>query len=420
MTGWSAMLAEVAVRGRAAAQNVIFTGNRGVGKTVLMKRCAERATAAGYELLTIQANPDTPMVRALFEATQTSSAAPGSVWDRARRALARLSGVSLEVAKLGAKVELDPEPAPATPDSYNVTAIANAIAELASGIAGADGRGGVMICIDELQMSAPADLRALGGALNHLNNWAADAPVVFAATGLPNTMRALIGRDSEHPLISNPARLFLTHQLSQYLTRSQVEAALRIPAQHNGCDWQQAAVAAVNTETGGYPAHLQVLAAATWQTAPRPLITADDVAAAIPQARAEVNRMYMEPRWDQATPLQRAYLTALAMAGGVARSGHVAAILGRTSQQTSMLRMAMIRAGDVISPRDGWVALAQPMLVEFAPYAYRETYAENHHLPTLTEMAENRDTYTDKRVKRQELTDAEVAELLHGRPQLRD
>lgn len=58
------------------------------------------------------------------------------------------------------------------------------------------------------------------------------------------------------------------------------------------------------------------------------------------------------------------------------------------------------------------------MLADYAPYAYRETYAENDKLPSLRQMAKNRDSYVDKRTTNPappqppELSDDEVAELI--------
>ena len=62
---------------------------------------------------------------------------------------------------------------------------------------------------------------------------------------------------------------------------------------------------------------------------------------------------------------QMEYLAALAVNGGSASSGQLAATLGRTNQELSWLRQELIREGDIHVPHRGQVALAVPL---FVPY----------------------------------------------------
>lgn len=162
-----------------------IAGNRGVGKTVVMKQLARHAEAVGYARLAFQASSRSTLSLSL---QQVISAHPYSTpeWKRPLAGLQRVTGVSLGAAGMSASVSRAPA-GPAPVDAYNTSAMAGALAELA-GVVGKERGGGVVLCIDELQMSAPDDLEALGGLLNHLNNWHPDAHVVFVAAGLPNTM----------------------------------------------------------------------------------------------------------------------------------------------------------------------------------------------------------------------------------------
>lgn len=411
---WESMVARVSAEGRPRASDLVLTGNRGIGKTVTMKRCVEVAEAQGYVTLAFQATEDTTLSAALLEGTRQHLEQGQTFWAKAGRALSRISGISLGFASIDLAQD---NPLPdGNADPYNATAIGNALSELATQIRDhQDGSGGIVITIDEFQAAAGPDIRTIGAVLNHLNNRHSSAPVVFIASGLPSTMAAMMGPDPEHPRISNPSRLFRLEEPSQYLTREEVELALRAPALAAGGDWHQLAIAKVYEATRGYPAHLQVVAAAAWSHAAGPTVALSDVEASLPAARAEVDRMYNQPRWGAMGEVQKAYVTALALCGGQARSGKIAAMIGRSTTAASGTRDALIRRGDIFAPRDGWVSLAQPLMTDFAPLAYRGTYRENPTLPSLPDMARDRDTYRDARERlpqEPELSDDAVRALM--------
>lgn len=416
---WRTMLAGLSAKGRPRARDLVLTGHRGVGKTVTMKACLNACEKAGYARLEFQATPDTTLAAALASAAEAYAANTADTWTKAARLLSRLSG-SIGLGPVSLEVANAPDSAPAgdrAADPYNASAIARAVADLARAEQRRnDGRGGVVIAIDELQAAAPADIRTIGAILNHLNNFASDAPVAFIAAGLPNTSKEMIGplnKQEPKPRISNPSRLFVFEELSAHLKPTDTERALREPAQEHGCDWTPEAVAVVTAETGGYPAHLQALAAATWTRAAGPLVEANDVETAVPDARAEIARMYFDDRWAVLGPVQRAYITALALAGGEAQSGKIAAMLGRKTTGLSETRESLIDKGEIFAPRDGWVALAQPMIATYAPFRYREVDIDAHNLPTLVDMADARDKYVDRRTSADAaLTDDQVRSLI--------
>lgn len=67
-SAWTNMLSDVAYRGRAGARDLVLTGNRGVGKTVVMKQLARHAEAAGYARLAFQASSRSTLSLSLQQA----------------------------------------------------------------------------------------------------------------------------------------------------------------------------------------------------------------------------------------------------------------------------------------------------------------------------------------------------------------
>lgn len=87
-------------------------------------------------------------------------------------------------------------------------------------------------------------------------------------------------------------------------------------------------------------------------------------------------------------------------------------MLGRTTTEVAKIRGRLIHAGDLYPVRDGWVALAQPMFVRLAPYAYTETEADVADVPTIREMGERMTSYVDGRSAREVTTGAEIDAIM--------
>ncbi|NYI72726.1 hypothetical protein GGQ54_003340 [Naumannella cuiyingiana] len=429
---WQEMLADVQTDGRAGGKDYLLLGYRGVGKSVTMQQAVELGQKTGYSTVGLIGNPDTPMVTALFQSAlhQAETNDRPSPWQRAVQGLRRIGGVGLDLGgivkadiKLTETAKPNADVAPAS--MYDPSAIGSTLARLAEDLRAEQGRGGLILSVDELQMSHERDIRALGGVLNHLNLRHPSAPIVFIGTGLPHTMRVLQGRDPERPLITNPARLFTPVAIPGELSRDAFEDALQRPALERGVRWTAEALDRADEITGRYPAHVQAIGAAAWAQAAGPnKITAVDVAAGQRAALETMEQQYLEPRWNDLTDLQQGYIAAIALCGGEARSGHVAAMLGyESSSEVSEMRDRLIRTGDILEARRGWVAVANPMMTEWAPQKYQETWM-NHDpglpgaLPSLTDMAELRDRYTDGRSARDKeaLSAAEIARLSWAKP----
>ena len=163
-------------------------------------------------------------------------------------------------------------------------------------------------------MTKPSDIRLLGGVLNHLNTAHPDAAVVFVAGGLPSLPQRLVGPDRDHPYITNPERLFVFKR--HPAAPDVATAALIRPAQRRVAGWDADAVDTVLEACGGYPAHLQVFAAAAWiQGTGTNFVTRADVTTTLAEAKLLIEQQYLSPRWQRLGGVQQAYLTAVTLCG---------------------------------------------------------------------------------------------------------
>ncbi len=99
------------------------------------------------------------------------------------------------------------------------------------------------------------------------------------------------------------------------LPPNDAKATLSRPAQEEGGEFTAEALDEVVTITGGYPYFIQQLGYAVWTVAAGPVITLEDIQAAVPAYEVKLDTSFFRVRLDRATDLQRAYLRAMAQLG---------------------------------------------------------------------------------------------------------
>lgn len=366
---WLLRLHEVGSGGRSAAEDLLLTGPRGVGKTCALTVLAERARERGFEVINLQAVRDErTLVSSLVRQADAAVAAGRGPWTRATQALERFSGVQLGVGGLSAGISLNSTDAAPTA-ARDPESLASALAELArQARAGeASGRGGVMVTVDEIQVGDPGEVALLAATLHRLNVDHPDSTVVFAGTGLPHTLKRLVEVGVTHP-----DRLFVETRIPLRLEEADARLAILEPAHAAGADWEPAAIDAVLEASNRYPAHLQYFAQAVWRLAPGPTVDLAAAQAAIPDAAEQLTMRSLEPRWDALSDREAELVAAIAISGGRASAPQLAAILDRDQRSWSRARQSLIEAGDVYAPRRGVLEITVPALAVYALREYPE------------------------------------------------
>lgn len=384
LRGWRTSLNDVVAVGRVGAEDALLTGPRGVGKTALLSEFAREAREHGFVTMEFQAARGQGSVvdRLVAEATDRART-EGGAWERARELLGRLT---IGVSVLGASAQLAP------PDSAGLTnrdpgVLAQALAAMADGVRGDHGRGGVMFSIDEMQVARDHDLTLIAAALHRLNVEHPGAAVLFAGTGLPHTPEVL-----SHAGVTHPDRLFVQQQIPVTLDPADAAIALTEPAARHGVSWHPEAVATIVSASNGHPAHLQVMAHATWQAAAGPdRITAEDARAGASAGADSIAQRSLAPRLEARTDRQLEYLAALAALGGNATVRQLESVLGRDQRSFSRHREELINEGDIYAPRRGHVRVAVPLMVPFVLSQYEQARSvanDPDDLVSLTTMHE--------------------------------
>ena len=150
------------------------------------------------------------------------------------------------------------------------------------------------------------------------------------------------------------------------LNEADAGLAISTPLQREGIAIDPDALAEIVRVTGGYPYFLQEWGYHAWNTAKASPITLADVKAATATAVSRLDESFFRVRFDRLTPLEKAYLRAMAELGpGAHRSGAIADIMGKKVSQVAPARDSLIKKGMIFSQSHGDTEFTVPLFDQF-------------------------------------------------------
>jgi hypothetical protein len=368
LTAFDVVLERVA-HGRPE-RSVVLTGLRGVGKTVLLNAMRSAAVRRGWGTGKLEARPEQGLRRPLSSALHQAVRELGHPdQESVAHVLGVIRAFAEREAGVSARLRERWNPgidAPAVRGRADSGDIEIDLVELFTDLGGlaADRGLGVGVFVDEMQDLAPDDVSALCAACHELGQ--SGLPLIVVGAGLPHLPAVLSAAKSYSE------RLF-GYQRIDRLDRDHADLALRVPAEAEEATYDDDALAALYSLTGGYPYFIQAYGKTVWDLAPRSPITAGDVRVAAPEAERELAVGFFGSRYERATPGEREYLRAMAdAASALAGSGEVlddiesvptadvAAVLGKKPQSLSPARDALLKKGLIYSGERGRIAFTVP------------------------------------------------------------
>ncbi len=333
-------------------------GLRGVGKTVLLNEFQRRAEHGGDSVAYLEATEEGSFRNLLASKLRglLLRKSSGGVAKRAyTRALQALKSFALTFPD-GTTIQVGVEAMPGLADSG---VLADDLTDLlvTLGEAFRDDGSALVIVIDELQYLNEDELGSIIMAVHRTNQL--DLPVLVVGAGLPQ-LPGLAGEARSYA-----ERLFDYPELGA-LTPKDARAALDAPARDAGAVFSDEALTEIFEQSLGYPYFLQEWGYHVWGSAATQRIDLDDVEAAAPLVRQQLDNNFFRVRLDRLTPKEREYMAAMAALGpGPHRSGDVATQLGVQVQSIAPRRSALIKKGMIYSPSHGDTAFTVPMFDEF-------------------------------------------------------
>lgn len=368
MAGRADLLADIhadltwaASSGEAASQPTILTGERGLGKTVLLDHVTRQSRHLG--LLTAHATMDRSDDAVQRIAAAVGEALPGSHANRSlrERLTARLAEFSIELSAPGF-ARISSRWNPRSDDAVGARSQLAALLADSAQLAREERGTGLVLTLDELQECPPQSLAAIAHALQDTARQR--APLSVYGAGLRHTPEALMAAAS------------FTERY-EYVRLDRLELpesrlALVEPALALGVHWSPPAAEHVLREAAGSPFLIQLYGDKTWRAA-RPTgpgeFTLDHARAGALAAERSLHQGMFRGRWEIATAGEQRLLVAIAACldeTGTAPVQAVADFLGHTQSRISAQRRRLIDKGLIEDPVRGRLGFTMPGFERFA------------------------------------------------------
>ena len=348
-------------------RSLIYTGLRGVGKTVLLMEFDVLASEAGWATTDVQEVGSNADFRTTFARMANRLLVNMSRRHRAKQRIERALSVvkAFSIAIPGAiEIKLDVDAAVGVADSgdpeQDLAGLFREIGEVAQA-----NQMGALFLIDEMQNLDAGSLSAICMAFQAISR--AGLPVAMVGAGLPDLRVRLL---SAKPYAD---RLFTYEQLGR-LSEPAARSALIGPASAAGANYDEDAARQIVAEAAGFPYFIQEYGRELWNYAEATPITLTDLDGAREIVQDSLARNFFGTRFEMATDTEQRYLSAMASLGeGPYPVGEVAQAFGVNDQRrVSMHREGLIQKGLIWSPRRGRVDFTVPLFAEFL--------RENHSL----------------------------------------
>ena len=337
-------------------RGIIFSGLRGVGKTVLLVKLQEMA--AGKNMLTAKiessGNPDDDY-EAIFHEINLAAMKihlVGGLKKRLGDVISNIKSMSFGAFGLSANVSRESS-AQTSENPFKLELLIESITtELKKS------NSGLYLFIDELQEMADEPLGTLMSIQHKMGQ--RSLPFYIIGAGLPN-LPGVLSKSRSYA-----ERLFEYRTIGQ-LSDADAAEGFQKPARRNGRPFTDDALNELIKVSSGYPYFIQAYGKAAWNASGSNPIPLQAVTRSEACARAELDDGLYSARWQRTTPTGRRYLAAMAKIGTESPSptAEVADRLGKTTGEISMTRDKLIKLGLIYSPEYGKVAFTVPGMGEF-------------------------------------------------------
>lgn len=324
-----------------SGMTVLLSGQRGMGKTVLLDAYRKAAEDAGWLVVT-ESSSDGLLERL------TRDHLPRLLQTHSHQTRTRLDSAHLSVGPVGGGgAWADRFPAEST--------LRSQINELTDAL-GASGLG-VVITVDEIQAADVEELRKVGEIIQYARR--EERLLAFAAAGLSTPIEELL---------DHPGATFLRraeHHVVGPVNRADVRTGLARTIADGGRVIELEALERAADAADGYPFMIQLVGYHSLKKqGDGDTVTEEPVSAGIDAARRRLGRLVHTPALRPLSDVDRTYLLAMAQDDGPSRTGSVAERMGVSPSYASVYRRRLIRDGIIEPAGHGIVRFTIPYMAE--------------------------------------------------------
>lgn len=334
-------------------QSVIFSGLRGVGKTVLINRLQRSAEERGIFCKHIEVEERKDFI------SQIASCAQGFLRKiSTRENLKYLIQKPLDAIK-ALVISFDPENSTFSlsmqeQELYRSTNLTQSLTDVFTALGEAAYEAETPICffIDEIQYMKKQELGALIAAIHRSNQLG--YPIMIVGAGLPKIYKML----SEEKSYSE--RLFIYKEIGS-LSEEQAEKAITEPVRKLGAEYEEAAVKRIFGTTRGYPFFIQQLCQIVYENAEGSVITEADVLRAEPEFYRVLDNGFFKVRYERCSDADKKFIFAMVCCGELPCTiSNVAKNLHKRVSAISTMRAQLISKGIIYSEKHGELDFTVP------------------------------------------------------------
>ena len=358
-------LTRVRNSGEVSPAHQVFTGARGLGKTVTLAVAGDIAVQQGFITSAAAMDRVSDNIQVLAGAIAEAVAplqhtAAATIWARLRNAWQPCPSKSTPASSQS--------PPPAGPGhqirkqpASQRQMLAGLITD-ATAVARAKDHSGLVLLLDELQEAPQPQLVILANAIQDAGR-VPHTPLLVLAAGLPTTPELVMAAASF-------TERFDFRTLGR-LDRPDAERALLEPALQHHVRWDQAAADHAIDAAGGSPYLIQYIGDETWNHAhpeTGAIITLRHVTAAIADVQDNLEAGMFRGRWQKTTTAEKAVLLAIAAAadnGGTASTTDVSKMLDVDTRNWSMARQSLIDKGLIEPAGYGHIRFTMPGFIDY-------------------------------------------------------
>lgn len=324
----------------AKGRATFVTGQRGVGKSVMLNVFHEVAASRSWMGLHAQASPG-------FVETMTQARLPEVLQeiDTVRTLKSKTVGANVSVLGFGGGMTTRTEETnQLVPDfRHQLMRVLDILDKRGSGL---------LITLDEVHRSQAGQIQVVTDAIAYA--FAQRAPVAFVAAGLPETINGLVnGHVSTY--LRRAERVILGN-----LTTDETRVAIEQPLKEAGRSITPEALDLAVAGTGNYPYLVQLAADEAWRASVGGDIRESHVLSALDTAERSMYRQIHEPMIESVSDRERQYLYAMTPDPERSQTGEIASRMQISQQHGSVYRDRLINHGLIESDGRGYVKFTVP------------------------------------------------------------
>lgn len=317
----------------------LFTGPRGIGKTVMLSEVEDEARKGGWMVISETATP--LLVQRIAAAVERFEAEIGT-GPKGRRMK------SVNIGPLGVETDL-----PREPQSHwreKITALLKLLAGHETGL---------LITVDEIHAIDRGELAEIATVVQHLIR--EDLPIGLAMAGLPKAVSDLL--DEGVTTFLRRAERYDLHAASV----PEVRAAFAETFTESGVQIPSPALDVLAEATGGYPFLIQLVGYHVWRRAHRAggKVTDEVLHTGIEAARKRMGATVLQAAYSGLSEVDQTFLLLMAQDDGPSKIRDIAARLGESTRYAGVYRRRLIDAGVIEPTGHGKINFAVPRFREF-------------------------------------------------------